>query len=323
MEDIWDDHQVMPEVFKIVLSDEASVLEKLIEEDKKVLETSYKSKTLLGFAIEKCADKCVDIIIPKVNCNERIDYQDHPLEEAIKVNNKYIVQKLLEGRDLISDEKLQKTEALQTIFDEDNVDILEVVCEKYEQLRSNSAVHGVHQVSTLALAFELNATRCIDYLLAQKPPLISLMEEIPTQIIFYTHGWSCVFSSAINNLDYVSVEKILKRKNSDKYLEIILNTGKKFIHAAAERTTFAAGEPFQKAKIMKALLQKQKNPDTLDIYGNTALHYATDIATAKTLLGAGLKATTKNNDGKLPGEVTYYQEVAEWLEEIRNKSDNF
>ena len=314
----WDmDEEVKdPEVFVLVMADNAITLEQLIIKDPEVIEETYRGENLTIAAVKFCTKRCLDVLL-----NYGYDSEPHAKEraliKAIQINSTEAVRKIINNLDLVRVETVEGFSILETVFEEDNLEILQLLCAKFPELTINMAMHGAYQIRTLALAMELRASSCIEYLLSAQPATFTVMGETKTKKVFGIRDNNCIFRTAILNLDSKAVITMLGLPRSNKFLTERLNCGKVFLHIAAEVSTTEPTESRNKASIMKALLAAYNNPNLKDADGNTALHLAADVPTAATLIKAGLDLYERNRRGKLPGENSYYREVQDWFEARR------
>ena len=140
------------------------------------------------------------------------------------------------------------------------------------------------------------------------------MGEVLTNPIFGVSDTCCVFTTAVIYLDVAAVTAILEMRRAKRFLKQRLSYGCMFIHIAAAVHCVESTETRRKAKIIRSIINLQPYVHGRDDEGNTALHHASDIQTATTLLAAGLLDSTKNDQGQLPGETTPYEEVQQWFE---------
>ena len=123
----------------------------------------------------------------------------------------------------------------------------------------------------------------------------------------------CLFQLAIEMFDVESIETILSLSRAKRFLNKKFDDGRTFVHIAASTIAWNPKKLRKKLEILDLIMYYSTRHFEIDKEGNTALHIATDIDSARYLMNAGLDPSAKNYNERLPEEVTIDEELHFWF----------
>ena len=326
MENEWeswgteDTQEDLPEVVKFIFTNNSDGLDKHLKRSNKPDEvnTTYKGETALVWAVRVGAEDCFKVLKEK-GASETITSKEgeYPITIAVRLGRVAILEEFLLGRDFIRNEEDGSSWIISTILEDDNVELLDWVCKKYPIILTNTILHGSYGECTFLKAIRCDAFDCVRYLLSKPPRVATIMKEYTCKVYDFDEK-QCPIKSLISCLQADLVKVVLQLPRAQKGTNRRYNRGISLLHNTAAIETFDSKENNRKMRIIDLLLTTTTTINAKDDMGNTALHVATDIATAIKLTKAGWSLQMTNNEGKLPEDTTY-GEVHKWMEHNRKK----
>jgi ankyrin repeat protein len=280
----------MEDIFDIIRADNNARLTEWLNIYPQDWETTRFGVSTLVIAVKFASWKCLAILASVFpNLDDGDDLNPSALEIAIEFGDAESTDILLNhGASL----NIRYNQAITKLFATDNADCLKILIS-----------HGAHPVLTnggtplLEMAVVKKARKCLK----------CFMDIInPTDLLDISNRaslWRLVLGSAyLEIVETLQHLPLFRSTINNRTIE-----GKNCLHLAMKKHS-PREEQFKKLKIIKILLENGVDVNQQDREGNTPLHLANDIRSAKLLMSWGAKTSIKNNQGHRPTE-----ENMDWL----------
>ncbi len=220
-------------------------------------------------------------VFPKID--DADDLNPPALEIAIIFGDKEAINILLHyGADL----NIRYNGSLCYIFKADNADCLQQLGRYGLQVTSSQA-----GTTMLEMAVENRARKCLDYFIG-----ISHISEL-LDIKNPKSLWRLALSSTFDEM----VEQLERLPNFKQSVNNLTADGKNCLHFAMRKQASRENQ-HKKLKIIEVLIRDGVEINKHDLEGNTPLHLASDVRSAKLLISWGANVVVRNNDGFRPTE---------------------